>query len=482
MNHAGGEAKAKRMQGSGSKGVKKSRRRAEVEGGLTELAQKIAKRAAKKKVRRLSRKAKIEVKRAFRQSVRGCGVGMGGKEGVTKAELKQMAEWAGGVRKASTVEAYVATVERARKWLRAQGRSDTIPFAPMDTALYLSNVASRCQQRGYTNANVLATVAAIRWRHEAAGFESPTKVAFVRDVARGAIRAIGAGRQQKSPITAGDMETWYTQKYCKGGKKLEDLAMLTRIALMKDGLMRFSDIQRVRFGDVMITSQDLRIFVQDAKTAKDKREGQWVVIAAFERPQAWDAYPLFLQLVARIGEGWRRITTGEREAWAKGGGKTICRVGADGRSKLKVEEVAIMCKLARVGGERVPCGNEMKYGKFVTVLKRWVQEIGKDPMRYAAHSCRRGGATEMKAMGVPNNLIQEAGRWRSTDSMKLYFDWGVEIQERVRKIQEARANFTKEDEGLFETTEEMGDLVTEVERDAEGVQEEREEMDGQGSF
>jgi hypothetical protein len=46
---------------------------------------------------------------------------------------------------------------------------------------------------------------------------------------------------------------------------------------------------------------------------------------------------------------------------------------------------------------------------------------GKDPMTYAGHSFRRGGATTMKLAGVSDSIIQQHGRWRS-DAYRTYFD------------------------------------------------------------
>ena len=108
----------------------------------------------------------------------------------------------------------------------------------------------------------------------------------------------------------------------------------------------------------------------------------------------------------------------------------------------------------------------MKYGRFVKVLKEWVRDIDKDPKRYAAHSCRRGGATGLKMMGVSDSIILEAGRWRSESSMKLYFDWDVEIRVRVEKVRKAREKQQKGEEKLSGGLEYEGEEV--MWRDEEG--------------
>lgn len=62
---------------------------------------------------------------------------------------------------------------------------------------------------------------------------------------------------------------------------------------------------------------------------------------------------------------------------------------------------------------------------FVSRVKLWVEKIGLDPANYSGHSFRRGGATTMARAGVPPEIIQVQGRWRS-DAYKLYVQIGVE--------------------------------------------------------
>ena len=46
-------------------------------------------------------------------------------------------------------------------------------------------------------------------------------------------------------------------------------------------------------------------------------------------------------------------------------------------------------------------------------LRRMVRSLGRDPVQYALHSGRIGGATQLAAQGASDIQIQRAGRWKS---------------------------------------------------------------------
>ena len=49
----------------------------------------------------------------------------------------------------------------------------------------------------------------------------------------------------------------------------------------------------------------------------------------------------------------------------------------------------------------------------VTLLRLMVANSGRDPMQFALHSGRTGGATQLASQGISESLIQRAGRWES---------------------------------------------------------------------
>lgn len=60
------------------------------------------------------------------------------------------------------------------------------------------------------------------------------------------------------------------------------------------------------------------------------------------------------------------------------------------------------------------------------MLKRSVQQIGRDPRMYGNHSLRAGGATDLLSAGVPDLFVKKAGRWRS-DTYQIYHREGMVV-------------------------------------------------------
>ncbi len=68
-------------------------------------------------------------------------------------------------------------------------------------------------------------------------------------------------------------------------------------------------------------------------------------------------------------------------------------------------------------------------------LNRMMSRAGLGGQRYSGHSFRRGGATSLAAAGVPDHLIAQLGRWKST-AYQLYV---VATAERLAKAQREMA-------------------------------------------
>ena len=64
------------------------------------------------------------------------------------------------------------------------------------------------------------------------------------------------------------------------------------------------------------------------------------------------------------------------------------------------------------------------YNMFNSFLKDCIIKIGLDPNKFSTHSFRRGGATWAFKCGVPSDLIQLQGDWKSS-AYKLYLRYGL---------------------------------------------------------
>ena len=70
-----------------------------------------------------------------------------------------------------------------------------------------------------------------------------------------------------------------------------------------------------------------------------------------------------------------------------------------------------------------------------TALRKVVAVAGMKPQEFALHSLRIGGATQLSASGVAENVLQREGRWRS-DAYKVY---ERNVGQEVRLVSDALA-------------------------------------------
>jgi hypothetical protein len=457
----GGEVSKSGEREGGRQGTVMMRGRSGEEA--TAAARAIAKRKASEPARKqLTAKAKQKMVDFFGQYV--SGMHDGSKEMLK--EVAKMARWTEFVRSPATVKAYLAAYGRVSRWLEERGLS-VMPIPSFACARYLSALAYYCEEKKLTKSNVLIACAAIKWRHEAVGELSPTNSPLVVNIKKGMSKALGVRGWQKSPITDEDMQRWYWERVVASGRDILELVMLMRLGVMKEGLLRYDCFRAVEWWDIIITTEEIRVFVGEAKTSRDKREGQWVTLLAPSRPTPWSAYTLLMEVADRLQEEWNALTGAQQKAWGKRH-PGVVNISSEGETTLALNRVLVMCKLGKGYGRRLPVAGAIGYGTFVKLIKKWATSIGHLPKDYASHSCRRGGATSLKMRGVPDTLIMEMGRWRSKESMQLYFDWNTEMSVRVAAVRAALgarvgAGLRLEaDEGLYVNEEEMGEVLIEM--------------------
>ena len=62
----------------------------------------------------------------------------------------------------------------------------------------------------------------------------------------------------------------------------------------------------------------------------------------------------------------------------------------------------------------------LKYDNFIKRLKELIKLAGYDPAQYAGHSLRRGGATFLRELGFPDEVIDAMGDWAPGGSARYY--------------------------------------------------------------
>ena len=73
---------------------------------------------------------------------------------------------------------------------------------------------------------------------------------------------------------------------------------------------------------------------------------------------------------------------------------------------------------------------DLTYSVFLARLRGCLGQLGVDVTSYSGHSFRRGGASFALECGVPSELIQAQGDWRS-DVYLSYLDPSLGFRQRV---------------------------------------------------
>jgi len=77
----------------------------------------------------------------------------------------------------------------------------------------------------------------------------------------------------------------------------------------------------------------------------------------------------------------------------------------------------------------------LTYKSLVGLVRYEVQQLALDPLEYAAHSFRAGGATDLFLAGVMRlPMIMKYGRWKSMEAALLYYREEVEIAQEASQI------------------------------------------------
>jgi hypothetical protein len=215
---------------------------------------------------------------------------------------------------------------------------------------------------------------------------------------------------------------------------LQAFIIILVVAVMREGVMRWDDVSRVTFWDVFITEQYARVFVNERKTDY-KREGFWAMIP--RRSEAWSAYQLLRQVAARFAGEFAKLSLAQRGGWLVG--HVNLSHWEHGIGAVALNPVRVTCLLEPQYGAVLPVGADvgMTYNQFQDRFRAFLQQVGENPVGYSTHSMRRGGASEMRQRGLPDDVIAQHGGWKSKSSMHAYFDGTIEFSRRSALVDQA---------------------------------------------
>ena len=338
-------------------------------------------------------------------------------------------------RAASTDTKYFNAFLRVQKWASLAGVC-ALPMLPFHFMRYLYALFEHSQSKGLARGNIDMACAAVERFHLLAGHVSPTADAGVQEVRKGMGRELGVKGQQALPLSDSVQQRLF-EWLCgyTGGDSMVYFVVLLTVAVMREGVLRWDDVSRVEFRDVLMTEQYARVFVCERRTDL-KREGSWSMLP--HRVQPWSAYQLLLQAPERFSAEFRRLSLLDLGKWLlKHAGLVHC---SEGREQMALNPVRVACWLEAHGGAWLPKGpgTNMPYNMFLDRFRAFLKLIGEDPSGYSTHSMRRGGATELRQRDIPEELIAQHGGWKSRTSMMKYFDGSIEFARRAAALRKAR--------------------------------------------
>lgn len=295
-------------------------------------------------------------------------------------------------------------------------RTRIFPISPFDFANYLMESAIGDK----TASPTLSRCDAISFFCELSNTENPMESSLCRMIKEALKRRLGIRGKKKLPLLQEQLSAIFSRQL-GNSHTLHTVVTCFRIALMYEGCLRWHDLAQINFGDIIITKDFIRIFVQSAKTDA-YRQGQWVTIATSTKRFA--AYSLLAQVLDAIAFLWTHANTNTRRILA--GGITQTK-----ESYLSLKEIPILFAIDTCS-QLPDFSSQTQYPQFLNTLKDWgeLEGIARDDI--GTHSLRRGLASDWTMTGIPDRLRRAQGRWKSEIAADGYIDESINIQMQLR--------------------------------------------------
>ena len=337
-----------------------------------------------------------------------------------------------------TTNAYSGAWLRFIKWCTKVDKSCPMPAEPETVMRYLVYLYKVAREKNTTSASTKTALCAINSFHEQYRMPNPCHAYYVKMLLKSSKRALGMRGTQKKALLDKDMERLYARFVAPDPTDVGNLAMMLRMAICQEGLLRYDELSGITFADIVITEVALLVFFTESKTEKE-RKGLWVTIHRDEAP--WKAYKLLPALVHAMQKQFAHM---HKFGWARNKFASLVATEPDtGAVYLAMNELPLMTRFQAVFPKWrvknrpkifVPSlkGEKVSYNSFSKQIKTWVAAIGYNPEDFATHSLRRGGTSMLRMTGLSDAQIMSAGRWKTLTVMKDYVDWEVDLALRVR--------------------------------------------------
>lgn len=290
------------------------------------------------------------------------------------ANLVEVAEAAKGYIEESTStatrKAYRSDYKIFSAWCEKEG-CQSLPASPEVVTLFLTVQASA----GVSASTLNRRLAAIKFRHEGAGFESPTKAKLVVQTLKGIRRAVGSAKSQKTPATSARVLAMVEQ--CPDTVAgLRDKAILL---LGFAGAFRRSELAALTVADIETVQEGLRVTIRKSKT---DQEGIGHTIAIYN-----------------------------------GGRMQVVKALNDWLAVANISDGFIFRPVSTSGSIR---STQLTDKSIAEIVKKYARLAGLDPAEFSGHSLRAGFLTSAAEAGANIFKMMEVSRHKSVDTVKGY--------------------------------------------------------------
>lgn len=261
---------------------------------------------------------------------------------------------------------------------------EIMPASTNTVNLFMSDMATN-----HAVASISRALTSVGKAHELNGFESPTKNSMVSAVLKGIRRECGKPVDSRAPISYSELLKM--AQFCDGsfiGLRDRALLMLGWCAALRRSELVGLDVDDLHFED-----KGLILTLRRSKTDQEGRGRQIGVLRNSQGPCPVAAIEIWLN--RRFSKGLPTDTPLFVSIGPHGRGKWIYTTG----SRLSDRMVSI-------------------------IVKSYAKAVGLLPVKYAAHSLRRGLATEAGARGVPERIIARHTGHRSISVLRSYIERG----------------------------------------------------------
>jgi len=293
------------------------------------------------------------------------------------ADLKAVRGYVDASLAPNTRRAYRSSLAAFREWCESEN-VDPLPASPETVAAFLAAEADA----GLKPATLGQRMAAIRWAHEAAGFEAPTKSKLVSAALKGIRRELGVAPNQKDPATV-ELLAAMVAKTRPGKDEPDTLKGKRDRALLLFGFasaMRRSELVALTVGDLEKTKHGLRVTLRRSKTDQEGKGQQRGVL---------------------FGRRKETCPVAALDAWLEAAG---------------ISEGPLFRSVTRYG----QVGGSLSGNALAGVVKHYAEEAGFDPAKFAGHSLRAGFITSADEKGRSATQIMDHTGHKSPAMISLY--------------------------------------------------------------